>query len=449
MQTISPAKEIRGKTILPPNPDLLPLVAATAVASRSSITIADLPDTPAVADTAALFSPRLAAERDGDTLRLSPAESDGQIVLQLTDLYSRGYVVFTLLGAGESVRVEGMTDARLAGWTALARRARCGLEAETVDNGTTVLSLTSSVDSAVPSDGISPDELQPLIGLAVGKGWRIETTVDYTVATPLRHLLQGFGYSFEVRGSERQNDPIARRIQRMKGKSAKSGPSFTIAADFTARPSGPVDVSLPGDDILGAALLAAKTLVQRGNLVIENMPLESWATGALQLIRRMGCSPAIQETGTTSFGQVGMVQLQRFNPAGRKVECTPLYQYAKQLPSMVVIALFAEGESVFRGLSELRDDTPDAIGRVVSFLETIGSHHGEVFPDGIVLKGASQYDGFDVSESLPAHFAGPWCMAGLKCIGASAVEDAEILRRWPQLGEMLSTICVPRAKGKA
>lgn len=446
MQTMTPAKEVRGTFALPPNPDLVPLVAATAVASRCAVAVESLPETPAIADVVAAFTPRLAAERDGDTLRLDPVTSEEPLVLRLADFYSRDYVLFALLGADVPVRVDGVTEARLESWMALARRARCDIETRPLDNGAVMLSLLSSVDSTLPSAGISPDELQPLLGLALGKGWPVETTVEFTVATPLRHLLQAFGYRFDVRGSERQNDPIARRIQRMKGKSAKGALSFVISADFHVRPEGPVALTLPGDDILGAALLAAKTLVQRGNLVVENMPLESWATATLQLIRRMGCSPAVQETGATSFGQVGMVQLQRFSPAGRRLECVPLYQYEKQFPSMVVIALFAEGESVFRELGELRNDTPDTIGRIVSFLETIGSHHGEVFPDGVVLKGASQYDGFDVSEQLPAHFAGPWCMAGLKCIGTSTIEDSEVLRRWPQFGEHIASLCVARAK---
>ncbi len=446
MQTISPAKEIRGKITLPPNPDLIPLVAATAVASGCTVSLESLPDTPTVTDAAAACAPRLTTERDGDTLRLTPAESDEPLELRPTDLCLHTYVLFSLLGAGIPVRAHGVTETRLGGWAALARRARCELETEPVEHDRVSLRLHSSVDSMLPSDGITADELQGLLGLAVGKGWRIETTVAYTVATPLRHLLQAFGYDLEVRGAERQNDPIARRIQRMKGKSGKGAPSFTISADFSARPAEPPALTLPGDDVLGAALLAAKSLVQRGNLVIENMPLESWATATLQLVRRMGCSPAIQETGTTSFGQVGMVQLQRFSPAGRRLECTPLYQFARQLPSMTVIALFAEGESVFRGLGELRADVPDAVGRIVSFLETIGSHHGEVFPDGVVLKGASQYDGFDMSEPLPAHVAAAWCMAALKCIGDSTIENTDIVRRWPRFDELIASLCVARAK---
>jgi len=119
----------------------------------------------------------------------------------------------------------------------------------------------------------------------------------------------------------------------------------------------------------------------------------------------------------------------------------PLYQHEMQLPAMAVMTLFAEGESVFRGLSGLRSDPPDAVARVLAFLNALNAHAGELLPDGFVLRGAAQYDGFDVAEALPAHVAGAWAAAALKCMGASSIDDSLIVERWPEFFTMLDRLC--------
>ncbi len=53
---------------------------------------------------------------------------------------------------------------------------------------------------------------------------------------------------------------------------------------------------------------------------------------------------------------------------------------------MVVLASFAESQSVFRELEDLRNDDPDGIDVVEWCIRTLGARHGEM-PDGIVMEG--------------------------------------------------------------
>ena len=61
-------------------------------------------------------------------------------------------------------------------------------------------------------------------------------------------------------------------------------------------------------------------------------------------------------------------------------------------------------------------------------------------PNGIVIEGAKQFDGFDLPGPLPAQVAGAFAVAGLKCIGATSVNDDAINLRWPEFSAMLSSI---------
>jgi 3-phosphoshikimate 1-carboxyvinyltransferase len=282
--------------------------------------------------------------------------------------------------------------------------------------------------------------------MAVGMRQRVEFDTDYVVITPLRHVLPAFGLSLEIRSAavHRDEDPLVRRMrmfaQKKKGESKQA---FRVTGDFSTKSEETVEISLPGDDILAAILLLAKSLVQKGTLLIENAPVDSWALPILSLMRKMGCRPGIQEEGSTSFGMKGIVQPQLFDIVGRKTECVPFWQYREQLGPMIVLSCFAKGQSVFRRLEELRCDSPDRVLVLLSVVRLLGARHGEM-PDGIVVDGAKQFDGFDLADVLPAPVAGACAVAGFRCAGKTTVEDKSILERWPSFGEMLAKISTYR-----
>lgn len=444
---LKPVKEIRGTLALPPDPDLFAVAVVAGLVSRCSVRFPALPPTPVLADWQERLAGRISFERDGDSLTAAPSTEPGDTAVTMphSDCYCRDFMLFALLGSGVPVVCESPKEGRLAEWTHLAQKARCSLTVERDETtGLVHLGVTGDVDSAVPGKGLSEDELQAMLGLALGRGWRVSTVTDFPIVTPIRHIITALGCDITVRGAERRTDPLARRIKRMKGAKAGAPQTFTLQADFTRRPTEQVDITLPGDEVLASAFLAAKSLIQRGNLIIENVCLEYWASSTLQLIRRMGCSPAIQETGTCSFGQVGMVQLQRYELAGRKTEFSGLALCARSLPSMVALALFAEGESVFRGLGDLHNDVPDGIERIMQFFATVEAHHGKMLPDGFILRGATQYDGFDVQGEHPAAVAAAWATVGARSMGTSSLDDSHILQRWPQYARYFEDLCLYR-----
>jgi 3-phosphoshikimate 1-carboxyvinyltransferase len=137
---------------------------------------------------------------------------------------------------------------------------------------------------------------------------------------------------------------------------------------------------------------------------------------------------------------VGTVSLQKLGLAGRKVDCNPLFTFAHQLPAMMVIAAYAQGQSVFRGLEDLRRDEPDGIEQLLSLAKAAGVRHGEM-PDGIVVDGGRQYDGFDLADHVPASLAAAAAAAALHCMGNTTINDESIARRWPRFSEIVLSLC--------
>ena len=110
---------------------------------------------------------------------------------------------------------------------------------------------------------------------------------------------------------------------------------------------------------------------------------------------------------------------------------------------MVIIAAFAKGESVLRELADLRNDEPDGIDTIESCIRTLGAHHGEM-PDGIVLKGGYDFDGFDLDRPLGAACAGAFAIAGLHCTGNTTINDEHLGRRFPDFEALLEKIVEQR-----
>lgn len=439
MMTLSPAKEIRGTIVCPPNPDFFFLSIVIALTQRSVVRISPVEQTPLIQSIIDTFAHQCSCERDGQTVSVTPgADLTAPVALNNGYLPCEEFVLFLLLGTGRRVQFDRWTQAQIDRWTRLASWMGC-----TINNNNGELTLKENC-FLVPDTNIDENDLHAAIGLTCGLNRTVMIRAEFAVQSPLRHILPTFGYSFLVKleNPNRINDPLARRMRLLvPGKRKDCETFFSLCINAACPdPSDPISITLPGDDVFAAIWIAAKSIHQRGNLIIENAPLEPWNTQTINLARKMGCKPGLQEAKPTSFGDCGAIQIQKFALVGRKVECRPLDQFSLQLGAMIMIGAFAQGQSVFRGLQGLRALPDDGINQIIGCLDALKVRHGDM-PDGVVLDGARQYDGFDLTQPLPAHIAGAMAIAGLKAMGNSTINEEQILRRWPGFFTLMDSVC--------
>jgi hypothetical protein len=439
------AKEVRGSIEIPPSVDMFILGSAVALSTERQVTISPRIDTPAAAGWIRSLEGHLEVREDAGAFvcRRADAAPDAPVVLETGSIPCRDFIVFLLLGLGKKIIAAGASRKGIDGWKERAAAMGCALGTAGVENGAEIFLETDGAFH-VPDRCFGADEAHAVLGLAMGLRRHAVFQVDQVFVSAARDVITAFGYGLAVKSCapRREKDPLMKRLHFLKTKRKTEAAMipFNVSVDFSPEPGTDVCITLPGDDLYAAMILAAKSLVQKGGLVISGAPLASWATQTMDFIRKMGCTVGVQPTGETSFGPVGNVQLQRFQLGGRKVECRPLFQYRSQLPVMVMLSAFAAEQSVFRGLEDLRLDQPDPIETILACIRTLGARHGEM-PDGIVVEGAKQYDGFDLSEPFPAAIAGAFTIAGLKCMGGSTVNDRDLLQRWPDFKERLFAVC--------
>jgi hypothetical protein len=472
MINLRPAKSVQGKVELPVSPDLLFMAALGACAAAKKICVNGVSGTGVVDDIIRALQSHASIQLNGSTLQVDPlSRDDPGILLTLPEslLPYRAIYLFMGLGMGKTVTARSMPERQQHDVIARGKRIGITVEPVRVDDMTGL--RAAYFDSGIAkSANISEDDCAALLAFMFGKGEKLTfTIVDYHLSAPLRQLAHAFGFTVGTKSNTAgdTNDPIAKRMRFLQGKQRDTSAQsqiFIVDADFSRKNAAAPDnsdradgaagtdeglnITVPGDEILAAALVALKYLVPKGDLDISNAPLETWASQTTSFIRKMGCKINTQENVRTAFGSCGTVTVKRTECSGRKIRCVPLYQYTGHLPYMAVAAAFVDGrdsKSVFRELGALRLFEPDGLDQLEKCLRPLGVRHGEM-PDGIVMEGAKDFDGFDIQEQLPAHIAAAFCMAGLKCMGKTSIGDEHILSRWPNFETLINEICEFRNK---
>ena len=82
----------------------------------------------------------------------------------------------------------------------------------------------------------------------------------------------------------------------------------------------------------------------------------------------------------------------RVSPNKRRAIRVDLEQIPDLLPTLAVLAVFADGESVFTGGKRLRTKESDRISSVASMINSLGGEAHEL-PDGLIVKGRSPIGG--------------------------------------------------------
>jgi hypothetical protein len=441
--TITAAKEIKGRVTVPPSQDLFFLSAIMGIASGCSVRV-----------TPAFSCPRMDAwiedlrryatiAAESSSYRIEPlGGSDGAPPrLSYGDIPYRDFAVFLLLGRFGSIIVDSLPSRRVDQWRGLVERTGCRLEEKSEESARRLI-LADNQKFHVPDCVDESDDLHAFFGMAMGLRKPLECTINAPFISPLRHVLPCLGFECRAQSlnQKKDEDPLLRRMRFMTTGKKSEGPiQFRVTVDFSKDCARQAELTLPGDDLFSSLIVSAKCLVPRGSLIVENVSLETWSTPLFQFLKNMGAVLSAQETSQSSFGSIGSMVVQKINPFGRKMDCRPRYQFATQLPAMAVMAAFAQGQSIFRNIEDLRNDEPDGIEQLNSCIATLGARLGEM-PDGIVIEGAKQFDGFDLKAPLPAPIAGAFAMAGLKCRGETRIADDCISRRWPDFEKTLRSI---------
>jgi 3-phosphoshikimate 1-carboxyvinyltransferase len=151
----------------------------------------------------------------------------------------------------------------------------------------------------------------------------------------------------------------------------------------------PTRVDVPGDPSSAAFLLAAALVTEGSEVTVEGVLLNPLRTGLFETLQEMGAE--IEITGRRDKGgePVGDITARSSRLRGVVVPPERAPSMIDEYPILAAVAAFAEGETVMRGVAELRVKESDRITAMAAGLRASGVQVGEEM-DGLVVRGTGR-----------------------------------------------------------
>ena len=180
-------------------------------------------------------------------------------------------------------------------------------------------------------------------------------------------------------------DHTERILKAMGAKIEKNG--YWLEIQPAAKLSG-LDFSVSADFSAAAFFLGAGLLVEDSEILINDVNLNPTRTGLLKVIERMGVCAEKEEK--EEIEPVGNLLIKFQNLKGTVVLEEELPTLIDEVPLLAVLAAKADGETIIKGVSELRVKESDRLQGIVDLCRLLG-REAEIQGDDLIIYGQVGY----------------------------------------------------------
>jgi 3-phosphoshikimate 1-carboxyvinyltransferase len=207
----------------------------------------------------------------------------------------------------------------------------------------------------------------------------------------------------------------------------EGGEAISVLGETELRPA---KVFVPGDPSSAAFPLGAALIVPGSEITLPNVLLNPRRTGFLETLREMGARIDVVNHRDSGGEEMGDLVVRSSALKGADVPPERAPSMIDEYPMLAVLAAFAEGRTVMRGLAELRVKESDRLAGVARALQAIGIEVEEL-SDGLVVEGRG-VDGVKGGASIVTHLdhriAMSFLVAGLGAREPVAIDDSTMVR---------------------
>ncbi len=193
-----------------------------------------------------------------------------------------------------------------------------------------------------------------------------EATRDHT-----ERMLRGFGAEVIVE-DRAHGDKVVRHIRLPAGQKLTG-----------------THVAVPGDPSSAAFPLVAGLIVPGSEVTVEGVMLNVLRTGLFTTLQEMGADLTISNIRESSGEEVGDITARHGPMKGVVVPPERAPSMIDEYPILAIAAAFAVGETVMRGVGEMRVKESDRIALTAAGLEACGVDVEEE-PEGFIVRGTGQ-----------------------------------------------------------
>ncbi len=154
----------------------------------------------------------------------------------------------------------------------------------------------------------------------------------------------------------------------------------------------PKDMEVCGDISSAAFFMVAAAIVKNSEVTIENVGVNYTRSGIIDVFKKMGANIELLNERVVSGEPVADVKVSYSDLKGVTIEGADIPRLIDEIPVIAVLATQAEGTTVIKDASDLRNKESDRISTIVNQLKAIGADIEER-PDGMVINGKTPLKG--------------------------------------------------------
>lgn len=147
-----------------------------------------------------------------------------------------------------------------------------------------------------------------------------------------------------------------------------------------------------GDISSAAFFMVAAAIVKNSKVTIENVGINYTRSGIIDVFKKMGANIELLNERVVSGEPVADVKVSYSDLKAVTIEGADIPRLIDEIPVIAVLATQAEGTTVIKDASDLRNKESDRISTIVSQLKSIGADIEER-PDGMVINGKTPLKG--------------------------------------------------------
>ena len=183
-------------------------------------------------------------------------------------------------------------------------------------------------------------------------------------------------------------------------------------------------IEVPADPSSAAFPLVAALLLPGSDILLTNVGLNRHRIGLLDTLIEMGATIEIRDRREQAGEPVGDISVKASRLRGVNVPASRAPSMIDEYPILAVAASFADGETVMRGLGELRVKESDRLGAAARGLVACGVDVAEG-PDSLTVRGraAKPAGGARIETALDHRIAMAFLVLGMAAERPVAIDD--------------------------
>ncbi len=187
-----------------------------------------------------------------------------------------------------------------------------------------------------------------------------------------------------------------------------------------------VPVEVPRDPSSAAFPLVAALIVPGSQVSIPGVLLNPRRTGLIETLKQMGADISVSAERESGGERIGDLAIRASSLRGVEVPAERAPSMIDEYPILAIAAAFAEGQTIMRGLEELRVKESDRLSAIANGLKACGVGVEEL-PDGLIVEGGNMPGGATIATHMDHRIAMVFLIAGLASREPITVDDTNMI----------------------